>query len=148
MMDEIKQIYYNDSYSAFITYCERHRYKLMRDLTKCPFDELPELIGISHILLSRIKTIYVLYMKKHPDCLMKSRTVKPKEKEKAAPNLEELQGCLLDIFKQHPNELIHISELTKAVGKAAKRSDIIAVLEHQKWCKIVDNSTFFYAPMA
>ena len=142
-MDEIKQNYCNDSYASFLRYCELHNYKRMCDLVNCRFEELPELIHISPILLSRIKAICVLYFKKHPECLAGA---KPK-KAKAAPDMEELKDRLLVVFQQNANKLIHISEITKAIGKGAKRSEIIHVLEHQKWCKIVDSTTFFYAPV-
>lgn len=60
--------------------------------------------------------------------------------------MEDLKDRLLVVFQQNANQLIRISDITKAIGKGAKRSDIIHVLEHQKWCRIVDNNTFFYAP--
>ncbi len=142
-MDEIKQIYLNDSYSAFLDYCELHNYQLMRDLTNCPFEELSELIGISPTLLSRIKTIYVLYLKKHPECLINAKPAKAK----AVSSNDDLRDRLLSVFQQHENKLIHISDITKAIGAGAKRGDIIHVLERQKWCQIVDNTTFFYSPV-
>lgn len=141
-MDEINQIYYGDSYSDFLRYCELHNYKWMRDLVNCRFEELPELIHVSPALLSRIKAIYVLYLKKHPECLAAAKPAKPK----AAPAMEDLRDRLLVVFQQNANKLIRITEITKALGKGAKRSDIIHVLEHQKWCQIVDSTTFFYAP--
>jgi hypothetical protein len=140
-MDEINQIYANECYSVFLRYCELHGYKWMRDLTKCRFEELPERIHISPLLLSRIKTTCVLYFKKHPDCL---KAAKPK-KAAAAP-AEDLKDRLLVVFQQNANKLIHISDITKALGKGAKRGDIVQVLECQTWCKIVDGSTFFYNP--
>lgn len=142
VMDEIKQIYFSDSYSDFLRYCDLHSYKWMRDLVNCRFEELPELIHISPALLSRIKAVYVLYMKKHPECLAGVKQVKAK----TASSMENLKDRLLVVFQQNANQLISISDITKAIGKGAKRSDIIHVLEHQKWCRIVDNNTFFYAP--
>nr|WP_319487694.1 hypothetical protein [uncultured Caproiciproducens sp.] len=141
-MDEIKQIYCNENYSTFLRYCELHSYKRMRDLKDCRFEELPELIHISPILLSRIKAICVLYLRKHPECLIGTKPVKAS----ASPAVDDLEDRLLVVFQQNANKLIHISEITKAIGKGVKRSDIIHELEHQKWCRIVDNTTFFYAP--
>ncbi|WMJ84821.1 hypothetical protein ACS3UN_05145 [Oscillospiraceae bacterium LTW-04] len=140
-MDEIKQIYTNDSYSPFINYCERHHYKWMRDLINCRFEELPELIGIAPSLLNRIKSIFVLYLKKHPECL----NAKPAKTKTALP-MDDLNDRLHDIFEQNANKLIHISDITKAIGKSVKRNDLINTLEHQKWCRIVDSTTFFYVP--
>lgn len=141
-MDEIKQIYCGDSYDAFLRYCELHNYKQMRDLAGCSFEELPELIHISPSLLSRIKTICILYFKKHPECLKH-----PKHKKAApSPVPDDLDDRLLVIFQQNADKLIHISEITKALGKGVKRNDIIQALEHLSWCKIVDNTTFFYSP--
>lgn len=142
-MDEIKEIYSNDSYSTFLSYCERHQYKLMRDLINCRFEELPEIIDITPSLLNRIKTIFVLYLKKHPECLVKAKSTK----EKSTRPMDDLSDQLLEVFKQNANKLIHISEITKAVGKSVKRNDIITVLEHQKWCRIVDSTTFFFVPV-
>lgn len=142
-MDEINQIYCGDSYDAFLRYCEAHGYKRMKDLINCRFDELPELIGISTMLLSRIKAICVLYFKQHPECLTGAK----KKKTNNTVAMEDLEDRLLVLFQQNADRLIHISEITKAIGKGVKRNDIIHVLEHQKWCKIVDATTFFYAPM-
>ncbi|MFU0832495.1 MAG: CULLIN-2 domain-containing protein [Oscillospiraceae bacterium] len=142
-MDEIKQIFCSDNYEAFLQYCEIHGYKRMRDLINCRFEELPELIGISPMLLSRIKAICVLYFKQHPECFAGAK----KQKTNHAAATDDLKDRLLVLFQQNADRLIHISEITKAIGKGVKRSDIIHVLEHQKWCKIVDATTFFYAPM-
>ena len=141
-MDEIKQIYSSDSYSAFIEYCELHHYKQMRDLRNCRFEALSERIDITPALLSRIKSIFVLYLKKHPECLT---GVKPAQ-AKTAPPADALREQLLAVFQQNANKLIHISEITRAVGKSAKRNDIIDALAQQPWCRIVDHTTFFYAP--
>ncbi|WP_411678327.1 hypothetical protein [Caproicibacter sp.] len=141
-MDEIKQIYCGDSYTAFLSYCDLHGFKRMRDLMGCRFEELPELIHLSPMLLSRIKAICVLYFKKHPECLVGAKT---KTKASSA-NTEDLADRLLVVFQQNANKLIHISDISKAIGKGVRRNDIIHVLEHQTWCKIVDNTTFFYAP--
>ncbi|WP_283606624.1 hypothetical protein [Faecalispora anaeroviscerum] len=142
-MDEIKQIYCGDNYSDFLRYCELHSYKWMRDLVNCRFEELPELIQISPSLLSRIKAVYVLYLKKHPECLVGVKPVKAK----TASAMDDLKDRLLVVFQQNANKLIRITDITKAIGKGAKRGDIIHVLEHQKWCRIVDNTTFFYTPL-
>lgn len=148
-MDEIKMIYSNESYENFLSYCELHNYKTMRDLLDCPFDELSNLIDITPALVGRIRTIFVLYTKKHPDTMKRPRPTKAKSKAKAAPtvDMEELKENLLAFFKQNTNKLIHISDIAKAVGSGVKRTDIIHVLERQKWCQIVDSTTFFYSPI-
>lgn len=142
-MDEIKQIYFSESYSTFLRYCELHGYKYMRDLVNCRFEQLPELIQISPSLLSRIKALYVLYLKSHPECLVGAKPAKAKP----AKAIDDLKEKLLVVFQQNANTLIRLSDITKAMGKGVKRSDIIDVLEHQKWCQIVDNNTFFYSPV-
>jgi hypothetical protein len=141
-MDEINEIFCGDSYTPFLDYCELHNYKRMSDLMSCRFEELPELLGISSILLSRIRAICVLYFKKHPEC----RAVSKPSKARASSKMDDLPDRLLVVFQQNANKLIHISEITKDLGKGVKRSDILHVLEHQSWCKIVDGSTFFYSP--
>ncbi|MCI1965973.1 MAG: hypothetical protein LKJ17_07570 [Oscillospiraceae bacterium] len=143
-MDEIEQIYSSDHYPNFLRYCKLHGYKRMKDLLQCRFEELPELLHISSSRMSRIKAIFVLYFKNHPEDLASART----KKKTNAPVIDDLEDRLLVVFQQNANKLIHISEITKAIGKGVKRGDIIHVLEHQKWCKIVDNTTFFYMPVA
>ena len=140
-MDEIKQIYFADGYSDFLRYCELHNFRLMRDLQRCPFDELPALTGISPAVLSRIRTIYLLYFKNHPECAVTAK--KSAAKPKSGANLEELRDRLLVYFQQNADRLIRISEITKSLGKSARRSDIVRILERQNWCRIVDGSTFF-----
>lgn len=141
-MDEIKEIFCGDSYAPFLAYCELHNYKRMCDLMNCRFEELPELIHTTPMLLSRIKAICVLYFKKHPECRAGAKPAKAK----ASPSTDDLRDRLLVVFQQNANKLIRISEISKEMGKGVKRSDIIHVLEHQKWCRIVDSTTFFYSP--
>ncbi len=141
-MDEIKQIYSSDSYSAFLDYCALHNYRRMRDLKNCRFEELSEHADITPALLSRIKSIFVLYLKKHPECLVNAKSAPAK----AVRADDDLNKRLLAVFEQHVNKLIHISDLTKVVGKSVKRSDIIETLSHQPWCRMVDQTTFFYVP--
>lgn len=140
-MDEIRQIYCGDSYTAFLDYCDRHHYRQMRDLMHCRFKAMAACAHLSPALLSRIKTIFVLYVKKHPEYFPNAKPARAK----AAPPAD-LSDKLLEIFKQNGNKLIHITEITKAIGKGVKRSDIIQVLEQEKWCRIVDGTTFFYQP--
>lgn len=140
-MDEIKQIYSSDSYSAFLDYCELHDYKRMRDLKNCRFEELSEHPDITSALLSRIKSIFVLYFKKHPECLTDAKSAPVK-----TVRTDDLSKRLLAVFEQHVNKLVHITDLTKAVGKSVKRSDIIETLACQSWCRMVDQTTFFYVP--
>jgi len=142
LMDEIKEIYSGDIFSTFIEYCELHNYKQMRDLVNCRFDDLPKVIKITPRRLRSIKSICYVYFKKHPECFKEAKPQKESPKE----NVEDLKDRLLVIFQQNANKLIHISDIAKQIGKGVKRSEIISVLERQKWCKIVDSKTFFYSP--
>ncbi len=141
IVDEIKQIYSSDSYSAFLNYCELHDYKRMRDLKNCRFEELLAHTDITPALLSRIKSIFVLYLKKYPGCLSDAKPAPAK-----TVRTDDLNKRLLTVFEQHVDKLIHISDLTKAVGKSTKRSDILETLSRQPWCRMVDQTTFFYVP--
>lgn len=49
-------------------------------------------------------------------------------------------------FRQNSDRLIHISEINKALKKKVKREELVTLLEQAEWCKIVDATTFFYAP--
>lgn len=141
-MDEIREIYSGESYSGFLHYCELHHYRRMCDLVNCRFEELTERAGVSPALLSRIKTIYHLYLKKHPDCLIGKKPAKARP----APDTGDLAERLQEFFEQNKDRLIHISEISREVGKGIKRGDLLLVLGQQKWCRMVDQTTFFYAP--
>ena len=143
-MAKIKEIYGKDAYYPFILYCENHGYSDMTDLPKCEFHKLQGEPEISQSLLSRIKTIYILYCKQHAAEFMPIKRAAPKPSKSSVPDAE-IEGELEVYFQSNSDKLIHISDISKAIGKKVKRSDIIRILESAPWCKAVDDTTFFYS---
>lgn len=142
-MDSIEDIYSNDVYYPFILYCQEHNYDTMADLRRCNFDALARADGITASLLMRIKSLFAVYCKKHPDLLMGSA---PKAKPRTpAPVAAGLAERLEDYFKAHADTLIRVTDLCKAL--AVKRADAVRALENAPWCKVVDATTYFYAPI-
>lgn len=143
-MDDIKEIYFGENYEPFLEYCELHQYKTMADLAKVPFAALSSLIGISPVLVSRIRMIFLAYLKKNPECLQAAAKHTKKAKA-AAPIPDGLELKLQEYFCKNPDTLLRLADIAKAVGNA-KRGDILKLLESAPWCKMVDANTFFYAP--
>lgn len=149
-MDEIKAVYSNDIYYPFVEYCESQGYHVMTDLARCPFHKLALESDITPGLVSRIKTIFLMYCKKHPEALRAASKPAAKTaaaKKAAAPVVcaDDMLPELESIFQKNQDKLIHIAEISKAVGKKYKRSDILTALQKANWCKIVDDTTFFYS---
>ncbi len=149
-MDEIKAVYSNDIYYPFVEYCESQGYRVMTDLARCPFHKLASESDITPSLVSRVKTIFLMYCKKHPEALRAaakpaaSAPAKKKTASAAAP-AGDILGELEPIFQKNCDKLIHIAEISKAIGKKYKRADILSALQKADWCKIVDDTTFFYS---
>lgn len=143
-MANIKEIYSNDDYYPFISYCESHGYTDMADLTKCEFHKLRSESDVSAGLLSKIKMIYILYCKQHPAEFRVVKKAMSRPVKGAVPD-GEIEKELQTYFQDNCDKLIHISDISKSVGKKVKRSDIVRVLNQVPWCKAVDDTTFFYS---
>lgn len=150
-MDEIKAVYANDIYYPFVEYCESQGYRTMTDLARCPFHKIALETDISPALVSRIKTIFLMYCKKHPEALRTAAkpsaasSAAPKKKSCAAPvSVSDILNEVEPFFQKNCDKLIHIAEITKATGKKYKRADILSALQKADWCKMVDETTFFY----
>lgn len=143
-MAKIKEVYGSDAYYPFISYCENHGFIEMTDLPKCEFHKLQGESDISASLVSRIKTIYVLYCKQHAAEFRPIKKAMPKPLKSLVPDAE-LEGELEVFFQSNADKLIHIADISKAVSKKVKRSDILRILGSASWCKAVDDTTFFYS---
>jgi hypothetical protein len=143
-MAKINEIYRNDDYYPFTVYCEEHGFIEMADLMKCEFHKLRSESEISPVLVSKIKTIYILYSKQHP---AEFRTGKPSAPKPAKSPLfdEQLENQLKLYFKDNSDKLIHITDVSKSIGQKVKRNDIVRILSQALWCKMVDDTTFFYS---
>ena len=137
-MDEIEQIYSGEIYRPFLLYCERHHYKTMTDLARCRFDQLAASEGLQPRLVSRIKTMFLMYVKQHTEAFLIDRRV---SRPATTPQKAQLEA----FFKQNPDRLIRMPEVTKALGGKVKRSEVLDILERSDWCKVVDGTTFFYS---
>ncbi len=146
-MAKIKDVYSNDDYYPFILYCENHGYEEMTDLMKCQFQNLRYESEIPPRLLSKIKTLYVLYCKAHSSEFIQGIKTAQKTAGKAAPDAA-IENELELYFQKNADKLIHITDITKSIGKKAKRNDILKILEAVPWCKAVDSTTYFYASKA
>lgn len=130
--------------TRFIAYCDSHGYSDMSDLTKCEFHKLRNQLEISPRLLSKIKIIYVSYCKKHTDQFL---AVKKTASQSAKSSLadQEIEKQLELYFQNNTGKLIHITDISKEIGKKVKRIDVIKILNRAPWCKSVDDTTFFYS---
>ena len=145
-MDEIEQIYSGEIYRPFLLYCERHHYKTMTDLARCRFDQLAASEGLQPRFVSRIKTMFLMYVKQHTEAFLIDRRVsRPATTPQKAQGSSNLEGQLEAFFKQNPDRLIRMPEVTKALGGKVKRSEVLDILERSDWCKVVDGTTFFYS---
>ena len=143
-MAKIKEIYSNDNYYPFTLYCENHGYIDMVDLAKCEFHKLRSEADVSPVLLSRIKTIFILYCKQHPAEFKTLRRAAPKSIKESLYD-EEIEKQLELYFQDNSDKLIHITDISKIISKKVKRTDIIKILSNASWCKSVDDTTFFYS---
>lgn len=143
-MAKIKDVYKNDNYYPFTSYCEDHGYDDMKDLAKFEFSKLQSESDFSPVLLSKIKTIYVLYCKQHFKEFVSMKKPAPKQENDSSYNAE-LEQQLKTYFQANEDKLIRIADVAKAIAIKAKRADIIKVLDEAPWCKTVDEATFFYS---
>lgn len=66
-MCDISTFYNKPKYLPFLIYCREHHYSTMDDLARCPFHLLSKEPGFTSILASRVKAMYVIYLKKQKD---------------------------------------------------------------------------------
>lgn len=144
-MDSIEDIYSNDIYYPFILYCQAHGYRTMLDLRRCAMSTLGNEVGMTPMLLMRIKSLYTAYYRQHPDLHMGSNAPKPLTPRKPAmPVVAGLEARLEDYFKAHRDTLIRVTDLCKELG--LKKLEVARTLENANWCKSVGSASFFYAP--
>ena len=87
-----------------------------------------------------------MYVKQHTEAFLIDRRVsRPAATPQKAQGSSNLEGQLEAFFKQNPDRLIRMPEVTKALGGKVKRSEVLDILERSDWCKVVDGTTFFYS---
>ncbi len=143
-MAKIKEIFSNDDYYPFLLFCESHGYEDMADLAKCQFQKLRSEADIPPLLVSKIKIIFVSYCRAHAAefTTVKKSAGKP---TKSGLAQEEIQKELETYFQNNADKLIHITDISKFIGKKIKRGELLKILEQAPWCKAVDSTTFFYS---
>lgn len=142
-MAEIKEVFTNDEYYPFVSYCEEHGYQEMTDLMRFPFHELKGDADIPPKLVSKIKTIFVLYSRMHSAEFASVKKPVRRAVSQPAPE-QELEAELEVYFQSNADRLVRIADVSKSLSKKVKRADLLKILEQAPWCKAVDATTFFY----
>ena len=145
-MAKIRDIYTSDAYYPFLCYCESHGYEEMHDLVRCPFAKLKDEPDITMSLISRIRVTYLAYLKAHPEeFLLEKKKVVAAAARAPKTGLDEAEEKLRLFFRENADRLIHVSEAVKAIApQKLRRVDVAAILAKADWCRLVDNSTYFY----
>ena len=145
-MAKIREVYTSDAYYPFLCYCESRGYEEMHDLVRCPFAKLTEEPDITPSLVSRIRLTYLAYLKAHPEeFLLEKKKLAAAAARAPKTGLDEAAEALQAFFRANADRLIHISEAVKAIApRKLRRADVAAILEKADWCRLVDNSTYFY----
>lgn len=145
-MAKIRDVYTSDAYYPFLCYCESRGYEEMHDLVRCPFSRLKEEPDITPALVSRIRVTYLAYLKAHPEeFLLEKKKAVAAAARAPKTGLEEAEEKLRTFFRENADRLIHVSETVKAIApQKLRRADVAAILDKADWCRLVDNSTYFY----
>ena len=91
--------------------------------------------------------MFLMYVKQHTEAFLIDRRVsRPATTPQKAQGSSNLEGQLEHFFKQNPDRLIRMPEVTKALGGKSKSAARFWIfLERSDWCKVVDGTTFFYS---
>lgn len=85
-MCDISTFYNKPKYLPFLIYCREHHYTTMDDLARCPFHLLIKEPGFTSILASRVKAMYLIYLKKQKE---EPAAAEPQEQPMQEPIVEE-----------------------------------------------------------
>ncbi len=141
-MQTIREVYSNSVYEHFVTWCSAKGLRTMADLAGVDLSALAQRGEISAAMVSRIKMVYTAYRRQHPeDFLSRPSTTR---RAAAKPVSSVVNVAVHDYFVAHPEQLIRIPEVVKALG--LKRTDVQKVLVDAPWAKMVDSSTYFFVP--
>lgn len=129
----IQQVFNTEHYAPFVRFCQERGLVRMADLVRCPFDELAAAPDIGAGLALRIKSMYALYRRNHPEEFA--------PKKRGMDLTSPLAVRVERYFKANGERLLELSEITRAV--TARRAEVVQVLEKAPWCQTVD-ATHFY----
>ena len=78
-------------------------------------------------------------------CLLEKKKAVAAAARAPKTGLEEAEEKLRTFFRENADRLIHVSEAVKAIApQKLRRADVAAILDKADWCRLVDNSTYFY----
>ena len=140
-MQTISEVFNTDNYIPFVLFCQGQRLTKMADLQYLSFEKLSQVPGLTPALIMRIKSVYTLYRKNHPEEFI---GVKPKAAVSTAVANQEIIDQVERFFQQNATRVIHVNEIVKAVRM--KKADVLQILAAVPWCKAVDTTSFFYQP--
>ena len=140
-MQTIGEVFNTDNYIPFVLFCQGQRLTKMADLQYLSFEKLSQVPGLTPALIMRIKSVYTLYRKNHPEEFI---GVKPKAAVSTAAANQEIIDQVERFFQQNATRVIHVNEIVKAVRM--KKADVLQILAAVPWCKAVDITSFFYQP--
>lgn len=140
-MQTISEVFNTDNYIPFVLFCQGQRLTKMADLQYLSFEKLSQVPGLTPALIMRIKSVYTLYRKNHPEEFI---GVKPKAAVSTAAANQEILDQVERFFQQNATRVIHVNEIVKAVRM--KKADVLQILAVVPWCKAVDTTSFFYQP--
>lgn len=140
-MQTISEVFNTDNYIPFVLFCQGQRLTKMADLQYLSFEKLSQVPGLTPALIMRIKSVYTLYRKNHPEEFI---GVKSKAAVSTAVSNQEIIDQVERFFQQNATRVIHVNEIVKAVRM--KKADVLQILAVVPWCKAVDTTSFFYQP--
>ena len=86
-MQTISEVFNTDNYIPFVLFCQGQRLTKMADLQYLSFEKLSQVPGLTPALIMRIKSVYTLYRKNHPEEFI---GVKPKAAVSTAASNQEI----------------------------------------------------------
>ncbi|MDD6034043.1 MAG: hypothetical protein PUC47_11295 [Oscillospiraceae bacterium] len=132
----INEVFNTERYVPFVRFCQSRGMVTMADLVRCPFEQLENEPDIGPGLAMRIKNMVVLYRRNHQE----EFTPHKKNPLQDSPLAKRLEA----FFRENPDRILHVAEISKAVG--ARRADVLPILTGASWCRSVDNTSFYFFP--
>ena len=140
-MQTISEVFNTDNYIPFVLFCQGQRLTKMADLQYLSFEKLSQVPGLTPALIMRIKSVYTLYRKNHPEEFI---GVKSKAAVSTAAANQEIIDQVERFFQQNATRVIHVNGIVETVRM--KKADVLQILAAVPWCKAVDITSFFYQP--
>ena len=88
-MCDISTFYNKPKYLPFLIYCREHHFITMDDLVRCPFHLLNKEPGFTSILASRVKAMYLVYLKTQKKDAAEQEKPQPESTDSLADNVQK-----------------------------------------------------------